>query len=338
MKTISSIRLPLLPWWEKVGMRGNQELAPLTQTLSHKGRGVLLSFLLCLAPSLLFAKLQVVATTQDMAALAEAVGGDDIAVVSIARGYQDPHFVDAKPSYLLKLQRADLLIVVGLELEVGWLPPLLTNSRNSRILPGAPGFLDASQGCDILQRPTGVVTRDLGDVHPFGNPHYWTDPENGRVIARDIAAKLEELDPPHAGDYQANLSRFEATLTEKEKAWYALAAPLKGVQVITYHNSWPNFAQRFGINVVNHIEPKPGIPPSPAHVEQLEAQIRRDKIPLLLIEPYFDDKLPAKIARDTGIKMLIFPPSVGGLPPIKTYFDLFDYDLKLINQAMGGKS
>ncbi len=289
-----------------------------------------------LVPTLVFAKPQVVTSTEDLAAIARDIGKDHIDVSAIAKGYQDPHFVDPKPSYLLKLGRADLLIIVGLELEVGWLPPLLQNARNSKILPGNPGYLDASEGCHILQKPTGAVDRSMGDVHPFGNPHYWTDPENGRVIARHVAEKLSSLDGAHAGDYTANLKQFESTLTSKEKEWNAIAASFKGVKVITYHNSWPNFAEVYGLDIVNHVEPKPGIPPSPGHVQDLIGQIKREKVPLLLIEPYFDEKLPQKIAADTGAKMLLFPPSVGGVKEIKTYFDLFDYDLNLIKKTLGG--
>jgi zinc/manganese transport system substrate-binding protein len=287
-------------------------------------------------PSFLWAKLQVVTSTEDLASIAREIGKDNIDVTAIAKGYQDPHFVDPKPSYLLKLGRADLLLIVGLELEVGWLPPLLQNARNSNILPGNPGYLDASEGCRILQKPTGTVDRSMGDVHPFGNPHYWTDPENGRIIARHIAQKLSELDGAHAADFQANLKQFEDTLTAKEKEWNAIASSFTGVKVITYHNSWPNFAEAFGLDIVNHIEPKPGIPPSPAHVQDLINQIRRDKVQLLLIEPYFDEKLPQKIAADTGAKMLLFPPSVGGVKEVKTYFDLFDYDLNLLKKSLGG--
>jgi zinc/manganese transport system substrate-binding protein len=291
----------------------------------------------CLIPTIAFAKLQVVATTEDLAAIAREIGRDQIDITAIAKGYQDPHFVDPKPSFLLRLRRADLLIVVGLELEVGWLPPLLQNARNSRILPGYSGFLDASDGCDILQKPQGTIDRSMGDVHPFGNPHYWTDPENGRVIARHIAAKLAELDPAQAAQYGANLKSFEERLTEKEKAWQALAASFRGVRVITYHNSWPNFAKAFGIVIVNHVEPKPGIPPSPSHVQDLIQQIKQQKVPLLLMEPYFDVKLPQKIAHDGGATLLIFPPTAGGIKEIKTYFDLFDYDLKLLRDAIQGK-
>jgi zinc/manganese transport system substrate-binding protein len=292
---------------------------------------------LCIAPSSGLATLRVVATTQDLAAIAREIGGDTIDVTAIAKGYQDPHFVDPKPSYLLKLREADLLVIVGLELEVGWLPPLLQNARNSRILPGNPGFLDASEGCEILQKPQGSIDRSMGDIHPFGNPHYWTDPENGRIIARRIASKLENLDSPHAAQYGQNLKRFESELTEKEKKWKELAASFNGVKVITYHNSWPNFCHAFGMVVANHVEPKPGIPPSPGHVKDLEDQIRQEKIQLLLVEPYFDEKLPQKIAHETGAKLLMFPPSVGGVSEIKTYFDLFDYDLNLLKEALAGK-
>lgn len=287
-------------------------------------------------PAAGFAKnVQVMTTTEDLAAIASEIGGTHADIASIAKGYQDPHFVDAKPSYLIRLKKADLLVVVGLELEVGWLPSLLTNARNAKILPGSAGFLQASEGCNILQKPNGAIDRSMGDIHPEGNPHYWLDPENGRVIAQHISAKLSELDPANAKDYQANLEAFESKLTAKEKDWAKVAAGFAGVKVITYHNSFPNFAKAFNINIAGHVEPKPGIPPSPGHVQALEAQIKSEKIPLLLIEPYFDDKLPAKIAKDTGATMLTFPPSVGGSPTVKTYFDLFDVDLKMMADALG---
>ena len=282
--------------------------------------------------------LNVITTTEDLAAITREVGGSHVDANAIAKGYQDPHFVDAKPSYLLKMRRADLLVAIGLELEVGWLPPLLTNARNERILPGSAGFLEASGGCDILQKPTGAIDRSMGDIHPEGNPHYWLDPENGRIIARNIARKLTELDGDDAADFKKNLDQFEATLTEKEKQWSATAAAFKGVKVITYHNSLPNFAKAFGLDIVNHVEPKPGVPPSPNHVQALMAQIKTDKIPLLLIEPYFDEKLPQKIAQESGATMIVFPTSVGAEPGIRTYFDLFDHDLKEIAVALAGRA
>lgn len=291
--------------------------------------------LLCCIPSLAVAKLRIVTTTEDLAALAREVGGDFVEVNSIAKGYQDPHFVDAKPSYLLKLKRADLFIQVGLELEVAWVPSLLINARNAKILPGNPGFLEAADGCEILEKPQGQVDRSMGDVHPLGNPHYWLDPANGRVIARSMVGRLSELDSAHAKNFEANLVGFESQLSEKEKTWDRVAAPLKGVKVVTYHRSWPNFTKRFGLVVVNYVEPRPGIPPSPSHVQSLIAQIKQEGVPLLMMEPYFDDKLPRKVAKETGAKVVVMPPSVGAEKDIQSYFDLFDHDLKLLTDSLG---
>jgi zinc/manganese transport system substrate-binding protein len=283
------------------------------------------------------AKLRVVSTLQDFASIASSIGGDRVDTMSLAKGYQDPHFVDAKPSFVLQLSRADLLIVAGLELEIGYLPPLLDQSRNDKIRPGAAGYLDASQGCDILNRPTGQVTRAMGDVHPFGNPHYWTDPENGRIIARQIAAKLAQLDPAGRDTYQKNLAAFEARLTQKEKEWDARMAPYANLPVVTFHDSWPNFAKRFKLRILGHVEPKPGIPPSPSHTLEIINLIQQQKIRLILVEPYFDLKTPKYIADRTGSKVVVLYPSVGGTAAIKDYFDLFDADINAITAALGGK-
>jgi zinc/manganese transport system substrate-binding protein len=283
------------------------------------------------------AKVRVVSTLQDFAALASSIGGDRVETQALAKGYQDPHFVDAKPSFVLQLSRADLLIVAGLELEIGYLPPLLDQSRNDKIHPGNPGYLDASVGCDILQRPTTQVTRAMGDVHPYGNPHYWTDPENGRVIARAIAGKLTQLDPGGAATYQKNLAAFESRLTAKEKEWDAKMAPYAGTKVVTFHDSWPNFAKRFRLQIVGHVEPKPGIPPSPTHTLEIINLITAQKVPVILVEPYFDSKTPKYIAEKTGTAVVTLYPSVGGTPAIKDYFALFDTDLDAIVGALKGK-
>ncbi len=245
--------------------------------------------------------------------------------------------MDAKPSFILKLSNADLLIVAGLELEIGYLPPLIDQSRNGKIHPGNPGYLDASIGCDILQRPTTQVTRAMGDVHPYGNPHYWTDPDNGRVIARAIAAKLSELDPSGKPAYDKNLAAFEAKLAEKEKEWDALMAPYAGSKIVTFHDSWPNFAKHFKLVIAGHVEPKPGIPPTPSHTLEIINLIKEQKIPVILVEPYFDMKTPNYIAAQTGAAVVTFYPSVGGLPAIKDYFSLFDHDLQAFVNAMKGK-
>jgi zinc/manganese transport system substrate-binding protein len=278
-------------------------------------------------------KLNVVTATTDMAALAQEVGGDHIAVESIARGYQDPHFVEAKPSFLLKLRQADLLIVVGLQLEIGWLPPLIAQSGNARIQVGANGYLDASQFAEILDIPTGTVTRAMGDVHPLGNPHYWLDPDNGRRIAKGISAKLGELDPPDAAYFQERFQDFDKRLTVAEQKWDAEMKPVHGRKLVTYHNSFPNFAKHFGLNVIGYVEPRPGIPPTPSHTIELIGLMRRENCKVILVEPYFDLKTPNSIARETGGKVVQYLPSVGGEKDVTDYFKLFDYDIGLLTQA-----
>jgi zinc/manganese transport system substrate-binding protein len=287
----------------------------------------------CAPPARAAAKIKIVASTSDMASLAQEVGGDRVEVDSIARGYQDPHFVEAKPSFLLKLRQADLLIVVGLDLEIGWLPPLITQSGNPRIQPNSGGYLDASQFAEILEKPTGVVTRAMGDVHPFGNPHYWLDPENGRRIAQGIANKLAELGSSDAAYFNSRFADFDKRLTDAEKVWDAEMEPFHGRKVVTYHRSWPNFLKHFGLVSVGEIEPRPGIPPTPSHTLELINMMKRDNVKVLLVESYFDLKTPNAIARDTGGQVVVMPPSVGGEKEITDYFKLFDYDLALLIKA-----
>lgn len=279
-------------------------------------------------------KLNVVTTTEDLAAIAREVGGDRITVESIARGYQDPHFVEAKPSFILKLQKADLLVVVGRELEIGWLPPLIQQSRNAKVQVGAQGYLDASQHARILDIPTGQVTRAEGDVHPQGNPHYWLDPENGKAVAREIADKLSELRPNDRPTFSQRLAAFTSRVDDAEKRWLAAMQPYKGVKVVTYHRSFPNFAERFGLDIVGYVEPRPGIPPSPQHTLELINDMKRQNVKLVLVEPYFDLKTPNSIGRETGAQVLVLPPSVGGVKEVTDYFTLFDYDINLLVGAL----
>lgn len=286
------------------------------------------------APAAAASKLKIVATTEDLAALAREVGGDRVQVDTIARGYQDPHFVDPKPSFILKLSRADLLIFVGLQLEVGWLPPLITQSRNRRVQVGAPGYMDVSQYNQILDIPTGIITRAMGDVHPLGNPHYWLDPENGRRSARAIQARLAQLRPEDSAYFQQRFEDFSRRLAEAEKRWDQQMAPYRGTQVVSYHRSWPNFIKRFGLEVVGYVEPKPSIPPTPQHTLALINQMRRDNIKLILVEPYFDLKTPQSIARATGAEVVVLLPSVGGEKEVTDYFKLFDYDIGLLTAAL----
>lgn len=278
-------------------------------------------------------KLNVVTSTTDMAALTQEVGGDKVNVEAIAKGYQDPHFVEAKPSFLLRLRQADLLISVGLQLEIGWLPPLITQSGNPRVQVGAAGYLDASQFAEILEIPQGTVTRAEGDVHPLGNPHYWLDPDNGRRIARGIAGKLGDLDPQDAPYFQQRFQDFDKRLTAAEQKWDAEMKPYRGRKVVTYHRSFPNFAKHFGLDVIGYVEPRPGIPPTPSHTLDLIQQMKRENAKIVLVEPYFDLKTPQSIGRATGAQVIVYLPSVGGEKQVTNYFELFDYDIGLLTKA-----
>ena len=280
------------------------------------------------------AAVNVMASTEDLADLTRQVGGDKVKVESIARGYQDPHFVEAKPSFILKLAKADLLVVVGRELEIGWLPPLVQQSRNAKIQPGAEGYLDASLTAKILEIPTGQITRAMGDVHPAGNPHYWLDPGNGRRAAKAIVDKLSKMDAADAAYFQSRYADFDKRLAEAEKRWDAQMAPYKGLKIVTYHRSWPNFTERFGLDVIGYVEPRPGIPPSPSHTIDLIGEMKRQQVKILLVEPYFDLKTPQSIARETGAKVVVMSPSVGGEKEITDYIALFDYDVKLLTAAI----
>jgi ABC-type Zn uptake system ZnuABC Zn-binding protein ZnuA len=231
---------------------------------------------------------------------------------------------------LLKLQKADLLAVVGLQLEIGWLPPLQTQSRNGKIQVGGAGYIDMSQYCQILEIPQGQVTRAMGDVHPLGNPHYWLDPENGRRIAKAFLAKLSQLDPGDSAYFQQHYDDFDKRLSVAEKGWEAKMAPYKGRKIITYHRSWPNFCERYGLDVVDYIEPRPGIPPTPSHTLDVINTMKRDGIKLVFVEPYFDLRTPNSIAAAVGGDVAVLMPSVGGNKQITNYFQLFDFDVNLL--------
>src|ERR1700720_912297 len=272
-----------------------------------------------LLPSAAEAKnLKVVTTLTDLTSLTQEVGGDKVDVEALAKGYQDPHFVDPKPSFLLKLRHADLLILVGLDLEIGWLPPLITQSGNPNIQVAAPGYLDASQFAEILEIPQGTVTRAEGDVHPLGNPHYWLDPDNGRRIARGIANKLADMDPADGAFFQQRFQDFEKRLLTAEQKWDAEMKPYRGRKVVTYHRSLPNFAKHFGLDVIGYVEPRPGIPPTPSHTLELIQLTKRENCKIVMVEPYFDLKTPQSIARETGAQVVVYLPSVGGVKEVTT--------------------
>jgi ABC-type Zn uptake system ZnuABC Zn-binding protein ZnuA len=301
---------------------------------SSRFSGVAGAVLLALAGAPAAATVRVVTTTTDLAAIVREVGGERVEVTSIAGGSQDPHFVDAKPSFLVKLQRADLFVQVGLELEAGWAPNLLANSRNARIQPGGPGFVDASEGIERLQIPS-VVDRSQGDIHPHGNPHYWLDPANGSRMAANIAAGLARVDPERAADYEAGRSAFVARLDAALARWAERARPLAGLPVVAYHNSWPYLERRFGFRVVGFVEPKPGIPPSGRYVAELAEAMKRDGVSLILMSTFYDQKTAALVARLSGAEVVTLANSVGGLPEATDYLALFDADLGRLLAAVG---
>ena len=271
------------------------------------------------------AKVRVVSSLPDLAAIAEEIGGDKVEVKSLSKGYQDPHFVDAKPSLILSLNRADLLLYTGLDLEIGWLPPLVTGARNSKILTGNIGNLDCSTLIpNILEMPTTKVDRSMGDIHPGGNPHYMRDPRNGIAVAKGIADRLKEIDPENASYYDEHLKDFVPRLTAKIKEWDEKLAPYKGTEIVTYHKSWVYFSDWAGFQEVGFVEPKPGIPPSPSHVADLIRKIQGMNVKLVIAESFYPQNTPALIAQKAGASFLTLPASVGGGDGINTYSDLFD--------------
>jgi zinc/manganese transport system substrate-binding protein len=276
----------------------------------------------CLAPTA-EAKLKVVTTLPSFADIARSVGGDQVEVISLTKGYQDPHFVDAKPDLMLSLNRADLVIRVGLGLEDGWLPPLVTGSRNAKIQNGSDGNLEASTVIQLQEIPQ-VVDRVQGDVHPGGNPHFMLDPNSGLSVAQAVADRLAKLDPAQAAGFKQRATEYKASLTKKIEGWKKSLAPLKGRAVVTYHKSWTYFTSFAGLVEAGTVEPKPGIPPSPEHVVRLIGLMKEKKVKLVLIEPYYPKGTAEHVAQETGAKLLVLPTEVEAVKEAKTYADVFD--------------
>ena len=281
-------------------------------------------------------KLKIVTTLPDLAYIAEEIGGDKVEVFAIARGYQDPHFVDAKPSFVLKLKDADMFVQVGLDLEVGWVPPLLETSRNRDINYGGKGYVDASQGIDLLQIPQ-TASGDLrahGDIHIFGNPHYWLDPRNGKQIAQNIYNKMIVLRPEQAAYFERNLHDFSMRIDSAVQEWQNKLSPYKGAPIIAYHNSWPYFEERFGLKVIAFIEPKPGIPPTPPHLTQVIKTMQEEKMKLIFVEPYLNWRTAETVARQTGATAVLVAQFPGGVKGTKGgYIPLLDH---LVNTVAKG--
>ena len=269
------------------------------------------------------AKIKVVATLPDFASLAREIGGDKIEVSAMAKPTEDSHFVDARPSFVVQLRDADVLIDGGAELELGWLPPLLQNARNPKLEIGKPGRVQASQGVRLMNVPANV-TRAAGDVHALGNPHFMTDPIIAKTVAQHIAQSFAAVDAPNAAFYDANYKKFEATINAKLQEWGAAMLPFKGQSVVAYHDSWVYFAHRFGLNIDIFLEPKPGIPPSPSHLAEVIEKIKAQKIKAIIVEPFHDRKIAEKVASSTGAKVVDFAQYPGALPGTDSYVKLID--------------
>jgi zinc/manganese transport system substrate-binding protein len=277
-------------------------------------------------------KINVVTTTSDLKSITELIGSDKVDVSSIATGYQNPHFVDPKPSYIIKLSKADMFVTVGLDLETGWSPQLLTSSRNQKIQKGSNGYVDASVGVVLLQVPSSI-NRGEGDIHIYGNPHYWLDPVNGKQIAKNICEGLEKISPENTDFFEANLKAFDAKIDLKLKEWAVKMAPYKGVKIIAYHNEWCYFEQRFGLEIVDFMEPKPGIPPTPSQLVKIISEVKSNKIKVIISSPYFTTSSSDVVSKQTGAKTIVLGTSVGAFDGIKDYFDLFDYNIDKLIQG-----
>ena len=286
--------------------------------------------------SVAHAKLNIVAATPDMGAVAKEVGKDKIDVINIAKPTEDPHFVDAKPSFIVKLNKADLLIDGGLQLEIGWLPPLVTGARNQKILAGNAGYLVASTGIKALEVPA-ASDRSMGDVHPLGNPHFMLDPLNGKIVAANISERLCQIDATNCDYYKNNLKDFAQRLDKKLSEWQKMLEPFRGTKIVTYHKTFPYFVSRFNLNVVGELEPKPGIPPSPTHINNLIQLMKNERVKLVTIEPFRERKTPEFIASQTGAKIIVFPIMVGGQKETEDYISLFDYNIGQIASALKAK-
>lgn len=294
--------------------------------------GLMLFFLPC---SYAQEKINILTTTSDLKSIAEFIGGDKVKVDSLARGCQDPHFVEAKPSFMIKAKNADLFIRVGLELEIGYEELIIDGSRNPKIRIGQPGHLDASEGVLLLEVPSAVkIDRSMGDVHPMGNPHYWLDPLNAKIIASNIANRLGEISPQNKDYFRENLAEFNRKIDKKMIEWQEKLNPFKGQEIAIYHRSWPYFVNRFGLGIACELEPKPGIPPSPGHLKEVINIIKQKNIKVILMEVFYDEKPARFVSEQTGVKVVIVPNSVGGTKEAQDYFSLMDTIVDKLAQGL----
>jgi zinc/manganese transport system substrate-binding protein len=280
------------------------------------------------------AAVDVVTSTEGLAALVREVGGDQVKVTHLSRGVQDPHFVDPNPSLAVKLRNADLLVDMGLDLEVGWLPPLVTQSRNASIQPGGARRLTAASAISPLDLPTGPVDRSQGDIHPSGNPHFLSDPRRAMQVAAAIAARLAVIDPGNAPTYQARLRDFQSRVTAAEKGWKAQLAPLAGRSVVTQHKTLTYLLDWAGLQAAGYLEPKPGIAPPPSHVASLAGTVKAAGVKGVLVESYYDPRSANQLRDLTGVKVLVVPGDVGGSKEASGYIPWMDILVKALVQAV----
>lgn len=297
-------------------------------------RLVTLLILLLLASAPASARLRVVTTTTNLADIVRQVGGERVEVTALCRGYQNPHSIETKPSYLRRLQEADAFLMMGLDLEIAWAPSLLRSARNPRIMPGSQGFLECSRGIRVLQKPQGRVDRTSGDVHPLGNPHYTLSPDNVKIVAYNVTGFLKRLDPQGGPVYDEGYRRFWHRIDEADRRWRKRLEPFKGARIVTYHATWPYFAEHFGLEVVDHVEPKPGISPSSAHLDHLVERMKAQGVKVIVMETWFSDDLPRALAEKTGARVLRLPIAPGGVPGADDYVALMDYIVEQLVKAL----
>lgn len=311
--------------------------------LSLKTLAVLALFVvssLFLSSKAALAQIKIVTSVPDYAAIAKDIGGDQVEVISLAKGYQNPHFVDAKPIFITQLNQADMLVYNGLDLEIGWLPILITGARNSDISSADQvGHYDASVSInDYLEVPTTPIDRSMGDIHPGGNPHFMLDPRNGLLIARGIAARLIRIDPENSSYYEENFKNFVGALTLKISEWETELAPFKGTEVVTYHKLWSYFINWAGFKLAGTIEPKPGIPPTPSHTADIISIMERSDVRLVIAANYYPQKTASIIAQKGGATFISLPAMVGGQDGINTYIELFDALVGQITSALNNQT
>lgn len=281
-----------------------------------------------------FADLNVFACEPHWAALAQEIGGSHVDVLSATGAYNDPHYIQPKPSLIARMRRTDLLVCNGADLEIAWLGPLLQQGGSEKVQPGQPGYLDGSHDVQMLQVPASV-DRALGDIHPYGNPHYQTDPHNIAAVAAELVQRMAQLDPSNAAEYQKRYADFKARWDAAMKKWEQEAAPLKGMKIIAYHDGWVYMQHWLGIDAVGFLEPKPGIPPSPGHLGELLATIKADGVAGIIYTPYEDEQAPDWLSDRGGIPKVVIPDTVGA-DGDKDLFQFFDLMVSQLLKLHGG--